>query len=299
MRPDADMRSPHPLAPPISVVIPSYQPDPDLFARLYQSLLAQTHTNFEVIVVDDASPQADYGLLRDQRFRVLRMAQNGGPAAARNAGADAACHEYLYFTDTDCELAPDCLEQAVAHLACDDILMGDTRTRVETSFGRAVALLGFPGGGCLGFHQVWRVDAEGYARSFSSCNLAFRKSVFESLGKFNEGFPVAGGEDTVLARHAADTGRRIRYVREQVVYHVEKKSLRDFLRWQIVRGRGNYYIRQHVPEVGGYLCLRVWTFRNSLREAGWRYAVPVTLLWVLSVLYQSAGYRIEARRQRG
>lgn len=284
--------------PPISVVIPSFQPDPELFSRLYQSLLVQTHPNFEVIVVDDASPSADYGILKDGRFQVLQMQRNGGPAAARNAGAVAARHEYLFFTDTDCELAPDCLEHAVRHLEFDDILMGDTRTRVETPFGRAVALLGFPGGGCLGFHQVWRVDPEGYTRSFSSCNLAFRRSVFESLGKFNEGFPVAGGEDTVLARHAADTGHRIRYVQEQVVYHVEKKSLQDFLRWQIIRGRGNYYIRRHVPEVGGYLRLRIWTFRNSLREAGWRYAVPVTFLWVLSVFYQSVGYRVEARRQR-
>lgn len=282
---------------PISVVIPSYRPEPGLFGRLYASLLAQSHTAFEVVIVDDASPDADYALVQDPRFRILRLPQNGGPAAARNAGAAAARHEVLFFTDTDCELAPDCLEQVARSIAGESILMGDTRTRVETAMGRAVALLGFPGGGCLGFHQVWRVDAEGYTRSFSSCNLAFRKDTFALLGRFNERFPVAGGEDTVLARLAADSGVRIRYVPEQVVYHVEKKSLRDFLRWQIVRGRGNFHIRRHVPEVGGYLRLRVWTFCNSLREAGPLYALPVVCLWVLSVVYQSLGYRLEARRQ--
>lgn len=283
---------------PISVVIPSYRPEPSLFARLYASLLAQSHADFEVVIVDDASPEADYDIVRDPRFRVIRLPHNAGPAAARNAGAAAALHGVLFFTDTDCELAPDCLEQVARSIAGESILMGDTRTRVETAMGRAVALLGFPGGGCLGFHQVWRVDAEGYTRSFSSCNLAFRKEVFEKLGRFNETFPVAGGEDTVLARLAADSGVRIRYVPGQIVYHVEKTSLRDFLRWQIVRGRGNYYIRRHVPEVGGYLRLRVWTFRNSLRESGPLFALPVICLWVLSVVYQSLGYRLEAHRHR-
>jgi GT2 family glycosyltransferase len=282
--------------PPISVVIPSWRPDPALLGRLYASLLAQTHADFEVIVVDDASPEADYALLSDPRFRVERLAENGGPARARNRGAVEARHGVIFFTDTDCELAPDCLEQAARHIAGEAILVGDTRTRTETVFGRAVALLGFPGGGCLGFHNVWRVDAQGYTRSFSSCNLAIRKETFNTLGCFNETFPVAGGEDTVLARHAADTSVRIRYVPEQVVYHVEKTSLQDFLKWQIIRGRGNYYIRRHVPEVGGYLRLRVWTYANSIKAAGPLYALPVTLLWVMSVLYQGAGYRREARR---
>jgi GT2 family glycosyltransferase len=282
--------------PPISVVIPSWRPDPALLGRLYASLLAQTHADFEVIVVDDASPEADYALLSDPRFRVVRLAENGGPARARNRGAVEARHGVIFFTDTDCELAPDCLEQAARHIAGEAILVGDTRTRTETVFGRAVALLGFPGGGCLGFHNVWRVDAQGYTRSFSSCNLAIRKETFNTLGCFNETFPVAGGEDTVLARHAADTSVRIRYVPEQVVYHVEKTSLQDFLKWQIIRGRGNYYIRRHVPEVGGYLRLRVWTYANSIKAAGPLYALPVTLLWVMSVLYQGAGYRREARR---
>jgi GT2 family glycosyltransferase len=283
---------------PISVVIPSYRPEPFLLERLYASLLAQTHAEFEVIVVDDASPDASYAQLQDPRFRLLRQSANGGPACARNAGAAAARHEVLFFTDTDCELAPDCLEMVARHIEGESILMGDTRTRVQSVFGKAVALLGFPGGGSLGFHQVWRVDAQGYTRSFSSCNLAFRKQVFDALGRFNECFPVAGGEDTVLARLAADRGYRIRYVPGQVVYHVEKSSLRDFLRWQLIRGRGNYYIRRHVPEVGGYLKLRVWTFRNSLREAGPLYGLPVIALWVLSVVYQSIGYRLESADNR-
>lgn len=202
----------------------------------------------------------------------------------------------LFFTDTDCVLEKDTLATAVTHLECEEATVGNTITRAATYFGRAVALLGFPGGGCIGFHRVWRVSHDGYARSFSSCNVAFRKALFERLGRFNEDFPVAGGEDTVLARRLLDGGGQLRYVPEQIVYHVERKGLRNFIRWQITRGRGNFYIRRHVPEVGSYLRLRLWTFRNSFRAAGWRYAPAVFLLLCLSVLFQALGYSREKAR---
>jgi GT2 family glycosyltransferase len=282
----------------ISVVVPSYNPRPEHLRALHDALVSQTWPHFEVVVVDDASSVADYAVLTDPRFRVVRQERNRGPAAARNRGAAEARHDRLFFTDTDCTPAPDCLEHVAALLAVDAIATGDTRTRVETLFGRCVALLGFPGGGALGFHRVWRVDASGYTRSFSSCNLAIRRTTFEALGGFNETFPVAGGEDTVLARLAAERGIGIRYDPEQVVWHVEKPDLVGFIRWQIVRGRGNYYIKRHVPEVSGYLKLRVWTYKNSIASAGPLLALPVTSLWVLSVVFQGIGYRLEAQKRR-
>ena len=290
------------MNPDITVVIPSYNPSPSLLQTLYASLLNQTLEEFEVILGDDASTELTaYACLDDPRFHVLHQERNRGPAACRNTGAAAARSGCIFFTDTDCELAPDTLQRAVEGLRRDGILMGNTITRAVTPFGRAVALLGFPGGGILGFDKVWRVDAEGYTNSFSSCSLAFRKAVFEALGCFDETFPVAGGEDTVLARQAVQAGHRIRYLPEMRVYHVEKGTLSGFLRWQLTRGRGNYHIKRRVDTVGGYLRLRVWTFRNSLRAAGPRYALPVLGLIVLSVLWQVLGMCLEkgADRRRG
>lgn len=285
------------MNPRISVVIPAYNPDPALFKALYRSLCEQSLPDFEVIVVDDASTNTDaYGCIQDDRFRVLNQEVNRGPAIARNRGAAAALSPYLYFTDTDCELDSDALRHAAEGLQQDPILMGNTLTRVKTCLGRAVALLGFPGGGILGFDQVWRVDAEGYAASFSSCNLAFRKEAFETLGGFDETFPVAGGEDTVLARQAVNAGVRIRYMPAMQVYHVEKGDLSGFIRWQITRGRGNYHIRRRVDKIGGYLRLRLWTFKNSLCAAGPVYFLPVLALIMLSVGCQVLGMGLEKRR---
>ncbi|HQB02617.1 MAG TPA: glycosyltransferase [Candidatus Hydrogenedentes bacterium] len=287
------------MKPRLSVVVPSYLPDPVLLRKLYDSLQAQDFTDFELLIVDDGSPDLSaYDFPEDARARLIRQEKNAGPAAARNRGAAEARSDHLFFTDTDCELAGGTLAAASAALQKDDIFSGNTRTAVKTRIGRAIALLGFPGGGILGFDRVWRVDKDGYTRSFSSCNLAVTRERFFALGGFDESFPLPGGEDTVLAAQACAAGFRIRYVPEMLVYHVEKSTLGSFFRWQLIRGRGNWHIKKRLPSVGGYLRLRVWTFSNSLKAAGILYAVPVLLLIVISVVLQVTGMIIEKRRMK-
>ena len=69
----------------ISVIIPSYNPPVEYLKNLYDSLILQSHGNFEAILVDDASnPPYPYDhLLRDERFRVIYKERNSGPAACR------------------------------------------------------------------------------------------------------------------------------------------------------------------------------------------------------------------------
>ncbi len=285
-----------PALPRVAVVIPSYNPNPQLFSRLYDSLQHQRLSDFEVLVVDDASSDAAaYDCIDNPRFRIIKQPVNQGPAACRNLGAAQATAPYLFFTDTDCELTPETLEAAVERLEQDAIVIGNTITRVQTRLGRAIALLGFPGGGAIGFDKVWRVGPDGYTNSFSSCNLAFRKDMFEALGCFDASFPVAGGEDTVLAYQATQRGIPIRYASDMIVYHVEKSDYAGFVRWQLTRGRGNYHIKRRIRNVGGYLKLRLWTFKNSLIAAGPGYALPVLLLILVSVYYQIKGMRLEQK----
>lgn len=280
----------------ISVIVPSYQPPVSYLQVLYQSLLQQDFSDFEVIVVDDCSPEADYGCLQDTRFRVVRMEQNGGPAKCRNRGAELAKGEVLFFTDSDCELAPDTLSQAWEMTRHDPVIMGDTITRAKSGFGKAVAYLGFPGGGLLGFEQVWKVDEQGYTDSISSCNLAVRRDFFLESGMFDTSFPVPGGEDTYFAKKIVAKNQKVRYNKEQVVYHVERDTLRGFIKWQITRGRGNFHIKKNLGQVGGFYKLRLWSFANSLRKSG-IYAPLVAVLIFLSVWYQAKGYRMEQKNQ--
>ena len=89
--------------PEISVIIPTYN-RADSILPAVESVLAQTFTAIEVIVVDDASrdtTQDRLSTLSDQRIRIVRHEQNRGAAAARNTGIRAARAPYIAFQDSD------------------------------------------------------------------------------------------------------------------------------------------------------------------------------------------------------
>lgn len=100
------------MAPEFSVVVPTYG-RAQLLNEAVASVLSQTVTDFECIVVDDASPDPPE-IPGDDRVRVVARERNGGPAAARNSGIAAASGRYLAFLDDDDVWVPDRLERAVA-----------------------------------------------------------------------------------------------------------------------------------------------------------------------------------------
>lgn len=103
--------------PAVSVVVPVFQSE-RYVADTLRSVLAQTLTDFEVIVVDDGSPDRSLAICRgfsDPRIRYVHQA-NGGLAAARNAGIRVAGAPYVAFLDSDDLWEPEKLAHHVAHL---------------------------------------------------------------------------------------------------------------------------------------------------------------------------------------
>jgi glycosyltransferase involved in cell wall biosynthesis len=100
--------------PKISIIIPVYNVERFLRECL-DSVLNQTFTDFEVICINDASPDRCPEILReyaekDKRIRVINHKKNAGIAAARNTGLDAAEGEYISFCDSDDCMHPDMLK---------------------------------------------------------------------------------------------------------------------------------------------------------------------------------------------
>jgi glycosyltransferase involved in cell wall biosynthesis len=94
----------------ISIIVPVYKVEKYL-KKCVDSILAQTFTDFELILVDDGSPD-DSGKIceeyaeKDARVRVLHK-ENGGLSSARNAGIEVAKGKYLGFIDSDDYIAED------------------------------------------------------------------------------------------------------------------------------------------------------------------------------------------------
>ena len=105
--------------PKVSVIVPVYKSEAYLRACV-DSILAQSYRDFELILVEDGSPDNCGAILdeyaaRDGRVRAIHQ-ENGGPAAARNTGLDAATGEYLYFPDSDDILDPRLLDTVIPRI---------------------------------------------------------------------------------------------------------------------------------------------------------------------------------------
>ena len=97
----------------ISVIIPAYNVG-EYIDKCLHSVLSQTYTNLEVIVVNDGSTDDTAGLIKkhenDNRLRLIEQ-QNAGVSAARNTGIAAATGAYIAFVDSDDYLEPDMYER--------------------------------------------------------------------------------------------------------------------------------------------------------------------------------------------
>lgn len=126
----------HPL---VSIIVPVYKVEKYLHTCL-DSILAQSYTNWEAILVDDGSPDScpqiiDEYAARDERMRTVHR-ENGGLSAARNSGLRTVRGDFITFLDSDDFLHKDCLkimvEIALAYNA--DLVQCDFIRGVETTF---------------------------------------------------------------------------------------------------------------------------------------------------------------------
>lgn len=97
----------------ISVIVPVYKVE-DYLDRCVESILAQTFTDFELILVDDGSPDncpamCDAWAEKDSRIKVIHK-ENGGLSDARNVGFAASCGEWISFIDSDDYVHPAMLQ---------------------------------------------------------------------------------------------------------------------------------------------------------------------------------------------
>lgn len=98
------------MDPLISVIVPVYKVE-NYLNRCVESIIAQSYTAIEIILVDDGSPDCcgqmcDLWVTKDSRIKVIHKA-NGGLSDARNAGIRAATGEYIIFVDSDDYIVPE------------------------------------------------------------------------------------------------------------------------------------------------------------------------------------------------
>lgn len=175
--------------PVISVIVPVYQVE-EYLERCVDSILAQSFHNFELILVDDGSPDGSGAICdtyasKDSRVRVIHK-ENGGLSDARNAGIEIAQGKYLTFIDSDDYVRPDMLKALI-----EAINKYNTDISVCGLMGTTGELL--PESKC-GWQARIETPEQYYTRNSSiatsACGKLYRKSCFDNVrypkGKLHE-----------------------------------------------------------------------------------------------------------------
>jgi glycosyltransferase involved in cell wall biosynthesis len=180
----------------VSVIVPTFNRRVTL-ERLLSTLLAQTLAphRYEILVVSDGSTDGTRELMESlcamhPNLRLLEQ-PNRGPAAARNLGARSAHGGFLAFTDDDCIASPDWLERMLEAFARTGA--AGVQGRTTTDRGLRTPLT----------HQMEVLEL---SQAVPTCNAGYRKSVFEQVGGFDEGFPYPHNEDADLAWRVQTVG---------------------------------------------------------------------------------------------
>jgi GT2 family glycosyltransferase len=219
---------PDQAAPRASIVVPVYGALPVTMRCLHALAGSGDRTPFEVILVDDASPDDSPRVLPTiAGLRYSRNATNLGFVDSCNAGAALARGEYLVFLNNDTEVQPGWLDALLATFEDfpDTGLAGSMLVYPDGRLQEAGGLV-FADGSAANYgrfgdpaHPLY-----GFARETGYCSgasLALRRELFARLGGFDLRFRPGYYEDTDLAMRVREQGLAVRYQPASVVVHHE------------------------------------------------------------------------------
>ena len=132
----------------VSIIVPVHNAASSLH-RALRSVLSQTLTNYELILVDDCSADESIGILTkycelDERVRLFSTARNSGPGAARNVGLKNARGRYIAFLDADDFWLRNKLEQQVRCFEDDKVILSHTRVALLNTRGDILGIVKGP-----------------------------------------------------------------------------------------------------------------------------------------------------------
>jgi glycosyltransferase involved in cell wall biosynthesis len=184
----------------VSVLIPHYN-QARFLRECVDSVRAQTYADVEIVIVDDASTEADTAAVLDEiaaleRVEVLRLTENGGPSRARNAGLERCAGRYILPVDSDNLLLPNAIERLVAQLNAAGEEIGFIYPNLDF-FGNREE-----------YHEAtpYNLFTLLHANFCDTCSLVDR-AVFDAGLRYHEGIHL-GHEDWEFALRLATHGVR-------------------------------------------------------------------------------------------
>ncbi|MFW5692179.1 MAG: glycosyltransferase family 2 protein [Chloroflexota bacterium] len=210
----------------LSVVIPHWNGKQYLQTCL-DALIAQTYTEIEIIIVDNASTDGSQAYIRENYpgVHLIELPENRGFTGACNAGMQAAAGEFICLLNNDTEVEPSWAAAVVAAFERDTsigsvaskMLLFNQRDHIHTAGDF------FTVDGQAGNRGVWEKDTGQYDREeyvFGACggSSTYRRAMLDQIGLLDNDFFFLL-EDIDLAWRAQLAGWRCLYTPAAIVYH--------------------------------------------------------------------------------
>jgi glycosyltransferase involved in cell wall biosynthesis len=223
-----------------SVIVPTYN-RVDSLRRTVESILRQTLTDFELIVVNDGSTDSTATFLSNTKPNhniIIVNQENHGPAAARNAGVKRSTGTFVLCTDDDCVVPPEWLSLVAETIKQTDadIIGGRVKNGVQGNLFSDVS------------QEITNYLVEYSAQYLppttflTSNNIAYKREAFLMAGGFDERFRNAGGEERALHVRILHKGGKSIFASDIIVEHYHILTLKKFIRQQYNYGRGSYLL---------------------------------------------------------
>jgi len=179
-----------------SIIIPNYNRQKGLI-KAVRSVLNQTYTNFEIIIVDDCSTDnslKEISKIKDERIKVYQLGKNSGAAAARNFGIKKSSGDFISFLDSDDYLEPGFLKTTNQIFSHSDPSVGFMWTGVRYHLAHKI------------IEESWEPKRKNNSyltflnelRIGTGSGITVKRKVFVEYGSFNENLPAAEDTDFFL-----------------------------------------------------------------------------------------------------
>ncbi|NJK38552.1 MAG: glycosyltransferase family 2 protein [Oscillatoriales cyanobacterium SM2_3_0] len=200
----------------LSVVIPVYNGG-EKFNRCLQSLTQSTLMPMELIVVADGDTDGSREMAKQFGAKVICFPEPGGPARARNRGAQAAKGDIVFFIDADVEVHPDTIDQVATAFVEDPELTAligsyDDQPGANNFLSQYRNLL---------HHYTHQISNHQASTFWGACG-AIRREVFLSIGGFDEKYRLPCIEDIELGYRLKRGGHCIDLRKDIQVKHLKE-----------------------------------------------------------------------------
>jgi GT2 family glycosyltransferase len=207
----------------VSVIVPAHEAG-DKFQRCLASIAALVPRPLEVIIAADGVAAEFGGLAEEHGFETVTLPEQGGPARARNAGAERARGGILFFVDSDVLVPADAVRQVTSAFEADPELAALFGSYDDEPLERSF-LSQFKN---LFHHYTHQTSSEEASTFWGACG-AVRRDAFVECGGFDETYGRPAMEDIELGYRLKGAGHRIRLVKTLQVKHMKAWSARGLL----------------------------------------------------------------------